>query len=515
MSRPEGAEAERATRNTIGDAIGRSADRFRDRVALRFADRVWTFRALDDVTAAIAGRLLAAGLRRGDRVVAFGRNSDGYLLCWLACCKAGLIHVPANYALSAPELAYIVEQSGAALLLHDLALAETAQLVTAPAIRPLPSIMDADERPAPITDEPDDGDIAQILYTSGTTGAPKGAMLTHRALLSEYVSCITACDYVETDRTLAALPLYHSAQMHTFTMPQLLAGAEIMLIESPVPALCLELIERHQLTSFFALPTTWISLLRHSDFDTRNLRSLCKAYYGAAIMPVPILQELRRRLPGILAYNCYGQSEIAPLATVLRPEEHDARPGSVGRPILNVRTRVVDLDMNDVPLGEPGEIVHRSPQLMIGYWGKPAETAAAFAGGWFHSGDIGVFDAQGYLTIVDRIKDVINTGGVQVGSREVEDALFTHPAVAEVAVIAVPDPKWIEAIAAIVVLRDGAAVTEGELTEHARKTLAPYKLPKRIVFVGALPRNTAGKLLKRELRLRYSGTESAALGVGS
>jgi len=185
----------------------------------------------------------------------------------------------------------------------------------------------------------------------------------------------------------------------------------------------------------------------------------------------------------------------------------------VGRPVLNVATRVVDLDMNDMPPGQHGEIVHRSSQLMVGYWDKPEETVQAFEGGWFHSGDVGYFDAEGYLYVVDRIKDVINTGGVQVASREVEDALFTHPAISEVAVIAVPDPKWIEAVAAVVVLREGAEATEAELVEHARATLAPYKLPKRVFFADSLPKNTAGKLLKRELRVRYSGQTSAVMGI--
>ncbi len=506
------ATARRAGRNTIGDAIGRAAARYRDRVALRFGERAWSYAALDAASSAIAGHLPSLGMAAGDRVVAFGRNSDHYLLCWLACCKAGLVHVPANYALTATELGYIVEQSGARLLLHDPGLADIAQAAGA-AVQPFASIMPPDGAHTAPNEAVADEDIAQILYTSGTTGAPKGAMLTHRALLSEYVSCITACEFTDRDRTLAALPLYHTAQMHCFAMPQLLAGAEIMLIDGPAPPLCLELIERHRLTSFFAPPTVWINLLRHPDFATRDLRSLNKAYYGAAIMPVPILHELRQRLPGIRAFNCYGQSEISPLATVLAPEEHDARPASVGRPVLNVRTQVVDLSMNDVAPGTHGEIIHRSPQLMLGYWGKPEETAQAFEGGWFHSGDVGYFDAEGFLYVVDRIKDVINTGGVQVASREVEDALFTHPAVSEVAVIAVPDPKWIEAVAAVIVLRDGAEVSEAVLIEHAQATLAPYKLPKRVFFAESLPKNTAGKLLKRELRLRYGSTGSAVLGL--
>jgi fatty-acyl-CoA synthase len=229
-------------------------------------------------------------------------------------------------------------------------------------------------------------------------------------------------------------------------------------------------------------------------------------YYGASIMPVPVLQELRARLPGALPFNCYGQSEIGPLATVLAPWDHDARPGSVGKPIFNVQTRVVDLEMNDVAPGIQGEIVHRSPQLLTGYWDKPDATEEAFAGGWFHSGDVGFFDADGFLYVVDRIKDVINTGGVLVASRDVEEALFTHPAVSEVAVIALPDPKWIEAITAVVVLRPGASATEEELIAHARQHLAAFKLPKRVLFVEDLPRNTAGKLLKRELRRTLGGS---------
>ena len=509
------AEIRSARRNTVGDALSRAAARHCDRVALRFGELAWTFRALDEAAERAGRQLLAAGLAPGDRVVAYGRNSDLYLLAWLGCTKVGLIHVPANYALSARELGYIVEQSGASLLLHDPALAESATTARgsarvqtfAEAFAPDAAVADAE-----IDAEAGDDD-AQILYTSGTTGAPKGAALTHAALLSEYASCIVELEFTSRDRALAALPLYHTAQMHCFTMPQLLAGAETVLIESPAPAPCLELVERHRLDSFFAPPTAWINLLRHPDFARRDLSSLRRIYYGAAIMPLPVLNELRERLPGVRPFNAYGQSEIAPLATVLKPEEHDARPTSVGRPVLNVRTRVVDLDMRDVAPGERGEIVHRSPQLMQGYWDKPEETRQAFAGGWFHSGDIGYLDEEGYLYVVDRMKDVINTGGVLVASREVEDALFTHPAVSEVAVIAVPDPVWVEAVAAVVVLRDGASAGADELIGHARGSLAPFKVPKQVFFADSLPKNTAGKLLKRELRLQFSGTESAVMGV--
>ena len=527
-----------ARRDTIGDALRRAAACHRDRIALGFGERRWSYAALDQAADRIAQRLLGAGLGRGDRVVAFGRNSDAYLLGWLGCVRAGLVHVPANYALNAEELGYIARQSGAAAILYQPALAATAEAVREGLGLRLGATIDAGHEADGLPDllatatdrrwDPpagtdlaaalDENDLVQIIYTSGTTAAPKGAMMTHRAQLAEYLSCIQALDFSAGDRGLAALPLYHTAQMHAFCMPQLLVGSYTRLIEAPDPALVLRLIEEERLTSFFAPPTVWIGLLRHPDFDRRDLGSLRRAYYGAAIMPLPVLEELQRRLPSAGLYNCYGQSEIGPLATVLRPEEHAARPSSVGRPVLLVQTRVVDGDMRDVPPGERGEIVHRSPQLLLGYWDKPAETAAAFAGGWFHSGDVGTMDAEGYIAVVDRVKDVINTGGVLVASREVEDALFSHPAVAEVAVIALPDPKWIEAIAAIVVLRDGAeldvGMAEETLIAHARDRLAPYKLPKRVILAESLPKNPSGKLLKRELRARYGGRADAVPGVG-
>lgn len=516
---------ERARRNTISDAFRRSALRNAGRHALTFGEREWTFAGLEQATNRVAAALVSAGLEPGDRISAYGRNSDAYMLLWLASTRVGLIHVPINYALTGRELTYIVEQSGARALIVDPALAEKADEALGPnhgldltgtfhggdGFDILAIALDDDNDDELLVDcAVDDNDVVQLLYTSGTTAAPKGAMMTHRGLVSEYFSCIHELGFTGEDRALAALPLYHSAQMHVFTLPQFLVGASTILTEAPQPELCLELIEKHGITSFFAPPTVWISLLRSPDFDRRDLSSLRHVFYGASIMPVPVLQELRTRLPGIQPFNCYGQSEIAPLATVLRPEEHDARPASCGKPVLNVETRVVDENMRDVAPGEQGEIVHRSPQLLLGYWGKPEETREAFEGGWFHSGDVGVLDEEGYLTIVDRVKDVIKTGGTMVASREVEEVLFTHPAVSEVAVIALPHEKWIEAVTAVVVLRPGETLDEADLMAHARRSLAPFKLPKRVIFRGDLPRNTAGKILKRELRGEYAGVNAEA-----
>jgi len=504
-----------ARRNSIDRALTRAVRKRPERTALRYAGRSWTYADLERGAASLAAHLVGLGIEQGDRVAAYGRNSDAYVLLWLACNRGGFVHVPINYALTPPEFAYIVNQSRAAALVYDADLAGTVDAASGElAVRARGrfegegetfDVVTAAQRGLPFAaDSPDEADLAQLLYTSGTTAAPKGAMMTHGALLAEYESCIIETDLRSEDRVLGALPLYHSAQMHCFTMPHLLLGASTTLVRAFDPALCLAEIERGRITSFFAPPTAWIAMLRHPDFATRDLTSLQKIYYGASIMPVPVLEELRRRLPGVAPYNLYGQSEIGPLATVLRPEEHDARPASAGRPVFNVETRIVDADMNDVPDGIGGEIVHRSPQLLIGYWDKPVETAEAFAGGWFHSGDVGTRDEAGYITVTDRIKDVINTGGVVVSSREVEDALFNHPAVSEAAVVSLPHPKWVEAVAAIVVLREGASADEALLIDHAREQLAPFKVPKRIFFTTAIPRNSAGKILKRVLRDEYA-----------
>ena len=504
-------------RNTIGAALNRSARKYPQQLALRFADRSWSYQALNVAANQVANALLEAGLVPGDRLAVYGKNSDAYVIAWLAAVKAGLVHVPVNFALSSEELGYILQQSGAKGVLSDASLAdkvrEATQSITLTVNGTLhavePSTFDvlASVGSSHSRNEPDvaleGSSLAQLLYTSGTTAAPKAAMMSHQALMAEYMACMVELDIKSSEAMLAALPLYHSAQMHVFLMPALLLGAPVILLEAPMPDSCLAAIAQHQITSFFAPPTVWISLLRHPQFGQHDLSTLKKAYYGASIMPVPVLEEMQQRFTGVGLYNCYGQSEIAPLATVLRPEEHAERPASAGRPILTVETRIVDLEGNDVAPGEHGEIVHRSPQLMVGYWDKPEMTAEAFQGGWFHSGDVGYVDEAGYLYIVDRIKDVINTGGVLVASREVEEALFKHAAIAEVAVIGLPDEKWIEAITAVVVLKEGQEASEQELIHHTKSIVAPYKVPKRIVFTDALPKSTAGKILKRHLRQEF------------
>ncbi|MFJ7203521.1 fatty acyl-CoA synthetase [Streptomyces sp. NPDC098789] len=490
--------------NTVDGLLHDTARRLPERVAVRYRTREWTYSALDRAVSAAAAVLTDGyGLRPGDRVATFAHNCDAYLIAFLGCARAGLVHVPVNQNLTGEDLAHILDDSASALVLADPDLAPRV-----PDGRPVRALRDAPGSflaalagQAPYEGVGDPRDVVQLLYTSGTTALPKGAMMTHAALCHEYESAIEALDLTADDRPLHSLPLYHSAQMHVFLLPYLAVGAENTVLDAPVAEEIFDRVEAGGADSLFAPPTVWIALADHPEFATRELGGLRKAYYGASIMPVPVLERLLARLPGLGFYNCFGQSEIGPLATVLGPAEHEGRMDSCGRPVRHVEARVVDEDGAPVPDGAAGEVVYRSPQLCLGYWNDPEATARAFRDGWFRSGDLAVRDAEGYFTVVDRVKDVINSGGVLVASRQVEDALYTHPGVAEVAVVGLPDDRWIEAVTAVVVPR--GAVTEAELMAYNREKLAHFKAPKRILFVDALPRNASGKILKRELRDRY------------
>lgn len=510
--------------NTIGSVLRRSVSRNGQATAIHFEDRQWTYAGLEEAVHRVAQRLLSLGLPAGARIATYGMNSDAYAILYLACAEAGLVHVPVNFALKGDELGYVLEDSGASLVVADSALRPLVDQVRADGRAPdvqqvwpmlpdaqadVPSVLDtaldaaADSSPVDVAVL--GSDLVQLLYTSGTTSAPKGAMMTHEALVAEYVSSVIALDFTAEDRPLVAMPLYHSAAMHVFLLPYLSLGATVRLIAKPDIGEILRRVEQEHIGSLFLAPTVWVPLSNHPDMQNRDLSSLAKAQYGASIMPVTVLQRLRSRYPAIGFYNCFGQSELGPLCTVLRPEAHNARPASCGLPVYNVEARVVTADGAIVGPGEPGEIQYRSPQLMSGYWNKPDATNEALADGWFRSGDQVTRDAQGYIQVVDRIKDVINTGGILVAPREVEDCIYEIPEVAEVAVVGVADERWIEAITAVVVLREGASLTAEGVRAHVKARIADYKVPKRVDFVAELPRNQSGKLLKRELRAERTG----------
>jgi fatty-acyl-CoA synthase len=500
---------------SLGTMLRRSALRHKDRVAIICGETTWSYAELDMLADRLGNGLRAKGIGKGDRVAIVARNSHAFMAVRFAVARIGAVLVPINFMLSIEDTRYILDHSGAALLLLDattLKIGLEAWSGAADAVYGLPGehagppaevaswdalMGDEGEAEDPVESE----DLLQIIYTSGTESKPKGAMLTHSAVLWQYQSCIIDGEWDAQTIALHALPLYHCAQLDAMIGPGLQVGCRNVITAAPSPDNLIPLLARHKVNSFFAPPTVWISLLRSPLFDSHDLSNLAKAYYGASIMPGEVLREIRERIPGLRLWNMYGQTEIAPVACCLFPEEHDARPSSCGRPVLHVSTRVVDDDLRDVaPGGEVGEVVHRSPHLMIGYWRDEEKTAAAFAGGWFHSGDLATIDAEGYITIVDRKKDMIKTGGENVSSREVEEAIYLHPGVAETAVIGTPDPIWVEAVTAIVVARDGHDVDEAGLIAHCKTRLSGFKVPKRVIVVAGLPRNASGKILKRELR---------------
>ncbi|MBE0549843.1 MAG: acyl-CoA synthetase [Rubrivivax sp.] len=510
-------------RQTLADLLHRSAARHPAKTAVICGATRWTYAELDALCKRLAAGLAGRGITKGDRVAVLARNSHAFAALRFSLARLGAVLVPVNFMLKAEEVAYILRHAGARWLATDSSLAALARAAAAldTAVRDfvwLPSEDATEAEPgmssfhaladtagAPPEVDLAGSDLAQIVYTSGTESSPKGAMLTHDAVISQYVSCIVDAAITGDDLMLHALPLYHCAQLDVFLGPSIYVGASNVITAKPVPENLLPLIERHRITSFFAPPTVWIALLRSPLFEQCDLSSLTKGYYGASIMPVQIQQELSRRLPAVRLWNLYGQTEIAPLATMLAPEDQLRKPGSCGRAVLNVETRVVDDAMRDVAPGEVGEVVHRSPHVMLGYLNDPERTAAAFEGGWFHSGDLATMDEEGYITIVDRKKDMIKTGGENVASREVEEAIYRLPQVSEVAVVGVPHPYWVEAVVAIVVAKPGQALDEATVLAHCALHLAGFKTPKKVVFAETLPKNPSGKLLKRSLRRDHEG----------
>ncbi|MEX6722875.1 acyl-CoA synthetase [Parapedomonas caeni] len=504
-----------ARRQSLSTMLRRSARRHGERTAILCGDTCWSYAELDGIVDRLAAGLVDLGIQPGDRIALLARNSHAFVALRFAVARADAVLVPINFMLNAEDVGYILTHSGARLLFADVTTIEVARAAAPPTVEALfgiPGELDGPPAGVPSWEElPRDAapppetrggeDLLQIVYTSGTESRPKGAMLSHDSVLWEYLSCIVDCEWTADTVALHAMPLFHCAQLDCMIGPALQVGATNIVTGRPVAENIIDLLARHRVTSFFAPPTVWISLLRSPAFDQHDLGRLAKGYYGASIMPVEVLRELRERLPGLRLWNLYGQTEIAPVATILFPEEHAAKLGSAGRPTLHVETRVVDEAMADVAPGEIGEIVHRSPQLLTGYWNDPEKTAEAFAGGWFHSGDLGVLDDEGYLTVIDRKKDMIKTGGENVASREVEEALYLHPAVSEVAVVGLPDPRWIEAVSAVIVLRDGKDASVEEIIAHCSVHLSGFKVPKKVIFQDSLPRNASGKILKRDLRL--------------
>jgi len=520
-----------ARQHGLGDLLRRSAARDPDKTAIVYGSLRQSYAQLDVTVNRTANALAERGVRRGDRIALHAHNSHGFVVACFALAKLGAIVVPINFMLGADEVAFILEHAEVSGMVVEDGLLEVAEpaieragrgedihvrgvIADVPATAPtgwesLHAWMAHDDDSEPELALADDDPVA-LTYTSGTESRPKGATLTSRSLIAQFVSCIVDGDMAADDVEIHSMPLYHCAQLYCFLTPGLYLGATNIVLSHPDPGAILATIESERVTKLFCPPTVWIALLRHPDFDRRDLSSLRKGYYGASAMPIEVLDEISRRLPDVRLFNFYGQTEMSPLATVLRPEDQVRKAGSAGRPSINVETLVVDDDDRPVAPGTVGEIVHRSPHAMLGYWNDPEKTAETFRNGWFHSGDLGVMDEEGYLSVVDRKKDMIKTGGENVASREVEETIYQVTAVQEVAVFGIPHPRWIEAVTAAVVPRDGHTLQAEEIVAFCRDRLAGFKAPKYVVILDELPKNASGKILKRELRTAYG-----SLGAGA
>ncbi len=492
----------------------------------------------------IANALVAKGLVPGDRVALLSKNSIEHALWYYACSKAGVVPVPLNFRLAPPEWSYILNDAGAKLVFAQDALAEALAPVRSelasvkhwvaqggrPESRPTRSEAEPSEAQQLGADVPGwerfdafvaaqptsapahrgapDDDVYQ-MYTSGTTGRPKGAVLTHRAVVSQLHQASLAFRTVPGDRMLIVAPLYHAAaSISTFVTVQ--AGGSLYIQEDFVPAEVVRALSEERIAAAMLVPAMiQFCLVGVKDVADRRYDTLRLIIYGAS----PIAEQSLTRAMDV--FDCdflqgYGMTETTAAATYLMPADHRrALAGepklllAAGRAMLGTEIRIVGTDGRTLPNGEIGEIAVRGPQLMRGYWNLPEATAEALRDGWMHTGDAGILDDEGFLFVQDRTKDMIVSGGENVYPREVEEVLYRHPSVAEAAVIGVPDPKWGEAVKAIVVAKPGATIDAKELMQFCDGQLAGYKRPRSVDFVEALPRNPSGKVLKRELREKF------------
>jgi long-chain acyl-CoA synthetase len=508
----------------LASIVDNSAGLYPGEPAQLFAEGCRTHAQLCEAVHCFAGALTSLGVARGDRVAMLLPNVPEFTIVYFGILCAGATVVPINVLAVAGEIAYFLEHSGSKALVAWEGYWEAAKsaadrshdcghliLLTRGDAVPEGALdyrrLMADATPLPDTTATEASDTAVILYTSGTTGRPKGAELTHFNLFHNAQWCSERSQSVLPDQIffygpgqvgLAALPLYHSFGQTAIQNAMLFNGAAISYLPRFTPDDALEAIARDRVTCFAGVPTMYFALLHHPSAAERDLSSLRRCTSGGAPMPVEVMNAFDARF-GTLICEGYGLSETSPVATFHTPAR-PRKPGTVGWAIQGVEVRVVDAADRPLPPGEPGEVVIRGYNLMKGYFRDPQATAEVMRGGWFHTGDIGVLDDEGYLAIVDRKKDMIIRGGYNVYPREVEEVLYGHPAIREAAVIGIPDAEHGEEVRAVLALKEGATASEAEIVAFCKERMAAYKYPRSVEFRDALPKGPTGKILKRALR---------------
>lgn len=496
---------------TVASTLRSTARRIPDSPALVFGERRLTYGELDAHVDRTALALARLGLAKGERFALMASNSDAFVITFYAALRLGAVFVPINPASAAPELRYLLEDSGASVFIYDSALGATVESALAgglpPTTRKVLSLRElaslaADcarncgELPGVVSESDD----ALIMYTSGTTGKPKGALFDHHRVMWTAVNCIGSCGMRVGDRFLHVAPLYHAAELGIMLIPGTIVGATHVVMAGFNPAKVLDALEQERITMFFGVPTMFQFLVRQPAAAQRDLWAWRTGLFGAAPMPANAVEQLISTWPHVNFMQLCGQTEAGPGGIYCDVEQVKARPDASGRQaLLFTEARVVDPAGSDVPAGGIGELVLRGETIMKGYWNKPAETAQTIRDGWLHTGDLARLDADGYMTLVDRLKDMIITGGQNVYSVEVEGALAAHPNISDVAVVGRPHPDYGESIVAVVTPREGTTVTLEDLKEFCADKIARYKIPHDLVL-GPVPRNPSGKILKHQLR---------------
>ena len=484
-----------------------SAGSYPDRTAVRLDERALSYRDLDELSARVASWLAGRGITPGDRVGLMAPNTLEFVELYYGILRAGAVVVPMNPLFKSREVSYHLSDSGAALAFawHGVAdqAAEGARSAGTDLVIIEPSGLAetlARSDPVPAVADRAPSDTAVILYTSGTTGQPKGAELTHANLISNIeVTRTTLLGLRPADVMLGALPLFHSFGQTVVMGCAIATGGCLTLLPRFDPVRALEIIKRDQVTVLAGVPTMYTAILHSAGGSAGDVASLRLCVSGGAAMPVELMRAFEKQFDCMILEG-YGLSETSPVASFNHPDR-ERKPGTIGQAIAGVEMRIQNDEGDPLPSGEVGEIAIRGDNVMKGYWRRPRDTEEAMEGGWFRTGDLGRVDAEGYFSIVDRKKDMIIRGGLNVYPREVEEVLYEHPAVAEAAVIGVPDKFLGEEVAAVVKLKPGASADPGQLREHVKRQLAAYKYPRHVWIVDALPYGGSGKILKRAIVL--------------
>ncbi len=493
--------------------LAHHATRQPDKALVVFEGETTTYGQMAARSAALAAGLAARGVGRGDVVGLLSWNCPEMLETIFAANHLGAVAMPINWRLAAPEVRYILEHSGAKALVCDDAMVPLADEATVGLGQPLLKASVSHRAPdgwTPLAELRTDShaphlpcapdDVHRLMYTSGTTGRPKGVMLTYANLAWKNHGHLVELGFDGSDLGLACGPLYHVGALDLTTTTLIAVGATVIVHRQFDAAAVVDELERSRVSTVWLAPAMVNAIMALPDVEQRDLSSVRVIINGGEKMPIPLIERIQRTFPSAWFADAYGLTETVSGDTFLDRDSLVTRLGSVGRPCLHLELDVWDDARRSVAPGEKGEIVLRGPKVFAGYWKDPDATAKAFEGGWFHTGDVGVRDDDGYLWIVDRLKDMIVSGGENIAGSEVERVLYEHAAVLECAVVARADERWGEVPVAFVAVREGASVTAAELIEHCRGQLARFKVPKDVAFVDALPRNPSGKVLKRELR---------------